>query len=50
MQTTPYAWGTYIDRKSPWYIMGRKNLMNRLSRMKNPDLPFPHVATVPAAL
>ena len=44
-QTTPSQGGklVYLQEENPcsW---GKKNPMSHLSRMKNPDLPCPHVA------
>ena len=44
-QTTPYTGETckFIGRK-PLICWGRKNPMSYLSRIKNPDLPYPSVA------
>src|SRR6266567_3094139 len=44
-QTTPYTGETckFIGRK-PLICWGRKNPISHLSRMKNPDLPYPSVA------
>ena len=43
-QTTPYIRETckFTGRK-PLICWGRKNPISYLSRMKNPDLPCPHV-------
>ena len=44
-QTTPYTGETYkFTGRKPLICWGRKNPMSHLSRMKNPDLPCPHVA------
>src|SRR6266576_3706747 len=44
-QTTPYTGETckFTGRK-PLIYWGRKNPMSHLSRMKNPNLPYPSVA------
>ena len=44
-QTTPYIGETYkFTGRKPLICWGRKTPMSYLSRIKNPDLPYPSVA------
>ena len=43
-QTTPYTGETYkFTGRKPLICWGRKNPISHLSRIKNPDLPYPSV-------